>query len=99
MLSRNPRRLVAVLVVLVGLAVFTPAHALQPRQRPSVLASPERLVEVFRGWLADLWSGYLRKNGATTDPDGQTAPGGAPDGAATGPETRNDNGMSIDPNG
>jgi hypothetical protein len=34
----------------------------------------------------------LRKNGATTDPDGVT-------GTTTGPETRNDNGATTDPNG
>ena len=90
--SRNPRRLVAVLAVLLGLSVFAPAQALQPRQHPGVLATSERLVEVFRGWLGDLWPSSLRKNGATTDPNGLT-------GTATGPETRNDNGMSIDPDG
>jgi hypothetical protein len=47
---------------------------------------------VLRSWFADLWTDSLRKNGATTDPDGVT-------GTTTGPETRNDNGATTDPNG
>jgi hypothetical protein len=87
--SRKPRRIVVVLAVLLSLSV-APVHAVQ--LRPGVLATPAGLVEALRSWFANLWTDSLQKNGVTIDPDGVT-------GTTTNPETRNDNGVTIDPNG
>jgi hypothetical protein len=84
-----------------GLLVLAPAQARQTRQDWSVVSTPERLVTVLLGWFGDLWTGSLRKNGATTDPDGKplSSSGGGQNGAQTDPSATNDNGMSIDPDG
>src|SRR5436305_6636551 len=92
MSPRLPRRVLPTIALLAALALPLPAEAATIRSQPAGPAFLEDLAETIQHWFAHLWTGTFEKNGAQTDPNGQTTPADTTSG-------RGDNGPIIDPDG